>query len=207
VAKQIELEKIQMLTAEGERALELMGRAIRMAGYRNPQSFTDSARANGMNRKNSSNTKASASKDSASKKSSSIHLQKAGGFQGSDAFWVKHELSDGVDRDCIGNVITVERTKNKLAQHGFLVERQAGIPKGLRVNGGSLICQSLDRHGKLQNTTLMNGIQHFSIQEKGGEQGKPAVTNNASRLFTIELVMADGKGLERTFTRTFATRN
>ena len=34
VAKQIEFEKRQSLSAEAERALELIGRAIRIAGYR-----------------------------------------------------------------------------------------------------------------------------------------------------------------------------
>lgn len=202
MAKQIEQEKIQSLTAEGEHALELMGRAIRIAGYRNSKSFTDGDRRNRIDKKNSSKTNVNTSKDSLG-----VHLQKAGGFQGSDAFWVKHELSDGVDLDCIGNVITVERTKSKLAQHGFVVERQAGIPKGMRVNGGSLICQSLDRHGRLQNTTLMNGIQHFSIREEGSGQDYGTVMQSASRLFTIQLEMTDGKGLELTLTRTFATRN
>lgn len=207
MAKQIEQEKIQSLTAEGERALELMGRAIRMAGYQNPKSFIDADKGNQTIRKNRSNIKAGAHKDIALKDSLDIYLQKTTGFQGSDAFWVKHELSDGVDRDCIGNVITAERTKNKLAQYGFLVERQAGIPKGMRVNGGSLICQSLDRHGRIQNTTLMNGIQQLSIQEETGRVGHDSIPKSTSRLFSIQLVMTDGKQLERTFLRTFVTRN
>ena len=36
--KQNEFEQSQLLISEAERALELMGRAIRMAGYRNIQS-------------------------------------------------------------------------------------------------------------------------------------------------------------------------
>ena len=35
IAKQISLEKTQILQADGDRVMELMGRAIRMAGYRN----------------------------------------------------------------------------------------------------------------------------------------------------------------------------
>ena len=35
LTKQIEFEKTQLLVSEGERALELIGRAIRMTGYRN----------------------------------------------------------------------------------------------------------------------------------------------------------------------------
>jgi Tfp pilus assembly protein PilW len=40
VIKQIEYEKSQALISEADRAFELMGRAIRMAGYRNLQSKT-----------------------------------------------------------------------------------------------------------------------------------------------------------------------
>jgi hypothetical protein len=77
---------------------------------------------------------------------------------------VKQEISQGVDFDCIGNSLSKERTKNNLAQQGFLVDRQASAPKGVKVNGGSLICQSLDRQGRIQNTTLMNGIHHLSFE-------------------------------------------
>ena len=38
IAKQIEYEKSQSMTAEADRALELIGRAIRMAGYQNANS-------------------------------------------------------------------------------------------------------------------------------------------------------------------------
>ena len=40
IAKQIELEKTQSLALEADRALELIGRSIRMAGYRNALSLS-----------------------------------------------------------------------------------------------------------------------------------------------------------------------
>jgi hypothetical protein len=111
---------------------------------------------------------------------------------------VKHELSHGVDFDCIGNILSKERTKNHLAQQGFLVDRQASAPKGTRVNGGSLICQSLDRNGHLQNTTLMNSVNQLSIQEL------PALSGKAYR---IKLEMTDGVLLHREYERIFFARN
>jgi len=179
ISKQIQYEKSQLLAAEADRALELMGRAIRMAGYRNAQFFNKSAK-----------------KDYAINES--ILIEKQRGYQGSDSLLVKHEISQGVDFDCIGNTLSKERTKNNLAHQGFLVERQASAPKGKRVNGGSLICQSLDRQGRIQNTTLMNGVNHLSIE---------ALPASANKAFRIKLKMTDGGFIHREFERTFVTRN
>lgn len=44
MAKQITLEKNQSLAFEADRALELIARSIRMAGYLNNQSFLDRKR-------------------------------------------------------------------------------------------------------------------------------------------------------------------
>lgn len=188
VIKQIEYEKSQSLIAEADRAFELIGRAIRMAGYRNIQATQISVQkvrhlANDI---------------------AFLQVEKRSGFQGSDSLTVRHELSTGMDFDCIGNVLTKERTKNNLAMQGFLVDRQAGIPKGKRVNGGSLICQSLDRQGRIQNTTLMNGVNSLSIEEVSSSLAQPS---SASRLFRIKLQMTDGIRLNLDVERTFATRN
>jgi len=179
LAKQITLEKSQSLALEADRALELIARSIRMAGYLNTQSFFDGKR------------KAQSENDF-------IRVQKNNGYRGSDSLMVKHELSRGVDFDCIGNALSKERTKNKLAHQGFLVDRQASAPKGVRVNGGSLICQSLDRQGRLQNTTLMNGVHLLSISEFEGRSG---------RAFKVRLEMTDGASIHMGFERTFTTRN
>ena len=183
IAKQIEIEKVQSLSVEADRALELMGRAIRMAGYQHVTSFTQFG-------KNKTFIK------------DAIVIQKGFGFRGSDAFTVKYELSGGVDFDCIGNVLSKDRTKNNLSLQGFLVDRQASAPKGVRVNGGSLICQSLDRHGRLQNTTLMNGVNHLLIEELSANS-----TASSQRLLRIQIQMTDGKSLQRDFERTFSSRN
>jgi hypothetical protein len=179
ISKQIQYEKSQLLAVEADRALELMGRAIRMAGYRNRQSFNKPTK-----------------KDYAVNES--ILIEKHHGYQGSDSLLVKHEISHGLDFDCIGNTLSKERTKNNLAHQGFLVERQASAPKGAKVNGGSLICQSLDRQGRIQNTTLMNGVNHLSFE---------ALPASAGKAFRIKLRMTDGEFIYREFERTFVTRN
>ena len=176
ISKQITYEKTQALVQDADRALELIGRSIHMAGYQNQDSFFQGGK------KSSSDTEF-------------LKIQKSVGFRGSDSLLVKHQLSRGIDLDCIGNVLTAERTKQSLAIQGFLVERQASAPKGQRVNGGSLICLSLDRQGRLQNTTLMSGVNHLAIEELD------------ARVFRIKLEMTDGAFIQREFERTFTTRN
>lgn len=188
VIKQIEFEKTQSLISEADRAFELIGRAIRMAGYHNIQ--------NTQIRSQTSGHKTNAILF--------LEVNKKSGFRGSDALTIRHELSGGADFDCIGNALTKDRTKNHLAMQGFLVDRQAGVPKGQKVNGGSLICQSLDRQGRIQNTTLMNGINGLSIEELTSAN---AQSITGQRLFKIKLQMTDGAKLNVDLERTFATRN
>ena len=78
------------------------------------------------------------------------------------------------------------------------------MPKGAKANGGSLICQSLDRQGRLQNSTLMNGVQGLDITEIGPlrQGGRPT-----QRVLQVKLVMTDGVNINLELERTFATRN
>jgi hypothetical protein len=179
VAKQIEYEKRQSLTAEAERAFELIGRAIRMAGYRNINSV--------QRRK---------------QEDPWIQIHKKSGYQGSDSLMVQHEISAAIDFDCIGNTLTKERSKQGLAHQGFLVDRQAGIAKGTKVNGGSLICQSLDRQGRLQNTTLMNGVKYLRVEEIVAPE-----KSLTQKLYRVSLQMTDGAQLNIGLERTYGTRN
>ena len=184
MAKQIQYEKTQALIAEADRAMTLIGRAIRMAGYRNISSSRNQ-----------------------NKHSSSGHLievRNKSGYRGSDSLIIRHELSGGSDFDCIGNTLTKERTKNQLAYQGFLVDRQASLPKGVKANGGSLICQSLDRQGRLQNTTLMNGVNRLLIEEIGTQN---SLNTAKQKRFKVKLQMTDGALLNLDLERTFSTRN
>jgi hypothetical protein len=190
--KQMEYEKSQSLIAEADRAFELIGRAIRIAGYRNIQGAHMLSQKSGHKIRHQANNM------------TFLQVDKRSGFRGSDALTVRHELSAGIDFDCIGNALTKERTKNNLAMQGFLVDRQAGIPKGKKVNGGSLICQSLDRQGRIQNTTLMNGVNSLLIEELSSSQTQ---SSSASKLFRVKLQMTDGAMLNLDLERIFATRN
>jgi hypothetical protein len=188
VVQQIEYEKSQALISEADRAFELIGRAIRMAGYRNiPASEKENQHSGRQVNPNVF-----------------LELNAKSGFKGSDSLIIRHELSGGIDFDCVGNAITKERTKNQLALQGFLVDRQAGVPKGKSVNGGSLICQSLDRQGRIQNTTLMNGVNGLYIEELNAH---PAGAVEGQRLFKVRLEMTDGTKLSLDLERTFSTRN
>lgn len=187
IAKQIELEKSQSFALEADRALELIGRSIRMAGFQNLPSPL--------------------ARQSQQSKQGFIDIQKGVGFRGSDSIIVKHEVSKGVDFDCIGNVITKERSKNNISQQGFMVDRQVSLSKGVRVNGGSLICQSLDRQGRLQNTTLMNGVERLSIEPIQVGHLPISQSANGSKTFRVKLEMTDGARIQRVFERTFSTRN
>ena len=181
LVKQIEYEKSQALASEAERVLELIGRSIRMAGYQNMKSKQQ--RNHGKN------------------KVLVLEVQKGTGYQGSDSLTTRHELSNGVDFDCIGNALTSDRLKNNLALQGFFVDKQAGIPKGVKVNGGSLMCQSLDRQGRVQNTTLVNGVNTLIIDEL------PSQSEKGQKAFRVRLGMTDGALIQRDFERTFTTRN
>ena len=169
------------MNLEAERGLELIGRAIRMAGYKNVKSRLPNkhAKAQGL----------------------PIEIHKKVGFQQSDSLIVRHELSNGIDFDCIGNVLTSDRTKRNLALQGFLVDRQSGLSKGAKSNGGSLICQSLDRQGRLNNTTLMNGVNSLVIDELNHH------ASHKQRAFRVQLNMTDGVNVQKKFERIFTTRN
>lgn len=183
-AKHIQVERTQALIADGDRALELIGRAIRVAGYSPIQSRS--------------------AKSQRSDANQFIQIQKKTGYRSSDFLIVKHGLSDSIDFDCIGNVITKDRTKHQLAHQGFLVERQAGAPKGAKANGGSLMCQSLDRQGRIQNTTLMNGIHGLLIDDiTPSNRGE----HRPQKLYKVTLQMTDGRSLQLELQRTFSTRN
>ncbi len=197
INKQMELEKTQILMADGERALELIGRAIRMAGYTNINQIQIPSTV----RKTHSY---SARRVSKIQNQRFIRIEKNAGYRGSDHLQIQHGISDAGDLDCIGNVLTPERTRHDLALQGFRVEHPVGLPKGARAHGGSLICQSLDRQGRLQHSTLMNGIQQMLVDEL-----KPLEANHlgAQKAFRIQLHMTDGQGIHLNLERTFVTRN
>lgn len=145
VAKQITYVKLHILGSEAERAFQLIGRAIRMAGYEHAESIDK------MITKNNTNNP--------------IEIRKGSGYEKSDALVIKHGLSSGVDFDCAGNVLSKERTTNHLAMQGFLVNKSNHLLTSVKNHSGSLVCQSLDRQSRIQNTVLMNGVQILNVED------------------------------------------
>ena len=185
VRKQTELEKAWLVEQDAIRVMELMARAIRMAGYRKINSLADYRQR--------------------TSKIDYIGLEQRSGWNHSDLLWAKQESADGVEGDCLGNRVeqahhrkTQSRTKKGLRHQGFFVQKAVGD------HSGSLMCASLDRQGRLQNTSLMNHIEslHFKrVKHKEGQgQLPPAERSGIQILLKTTLV-------EREFSRFVAFRN
>jgi hypothetical protein len=185
VRKQIELEKAWLVEQDAIRALELMARAIRMAGYRKIDSMADYRQRR--------------------TKIDYIGLEQRSGWNHSDLLWVKQESADGVEGDCLGNRVeqvnhgkTQSRTKKGLRYQGFFVQKAVGA------HTGSLMCSSLDRQGRIQNTGLMNHIDslHFQWLKHKTAQGQLPSAERSG----IQIVLKTAL-LEREFSRFVAFRN
>jgi len=185
VRKQTQVEKAWLVEQDAIRVLELMARAIRMAGYRKISSLADYRQ-----RKT---------------KIDYIGLEQRSGWNHSDLLWVKQESADSAEGDCLGNRVeqvnrgkTQSRTKKGLRHQGFFVQKAVGD------SAGSLMCTSLDRQGRLQNTSLMNHIE--SLQFKWLEhKTQPGQTSSAGRN-GIQIVLKTTL-VEREFSRFVALRN
>jgi hypothetical protein len=185
VRKQNQVEKAWLVEQDAIRVLELMARAIRMAGYRKISSLADYRQ-----RKT---------------KIDYIGLEQRSGWNHSDLLWVKQESADSNEGDCLGNRVeqvkrgkTQSRTNKGLRHQGFFVQKAVGDP------AGSLMCTSLDRQGRLQNTSLMNHIDslHFKWVEHKAQQGQSLSAGRSG----IQIVLKTAL-VEREFSRFVALRN
>jgi hypothetical protein len=187
VRKQTHIEKAWLVEQDVIRVLELMARAIRMAGYRKIGSLGECRQGLRM------------------AKVDYIGLEHRTGWNHSDLLWVKHEPADGPEGDCLGNRVeqvshgkSQSRTKKGLRYQGFFVQKAGGE------RNGSLMCASLDRQGRLQHTSLMNHIDtlHFKWvgqQTRSGELPSPARAG-------VHIVLKTTL-MEREFSRFVALRN
>ena len=187
VRKQTQLEKAWLVEQDAIRVLELMARAIRMAGYRKIGSLGDYWQAQ------------------RTAKVDTIGLEHRSGWNHSDALWVKHEPADSAEGDCLGNRVeqvahgkAQSRTKKGLRHQGFFVQKAVGE------NAGSLMCASLDRQGSLQNTSLMNHIDslHFKWVEHKTNQGQSPYLATKGVQIVLKTTL-----VEREFSRFVALRN
>jgi hypothetical protein len=187
VRKQTQVEKAWLVEHDAIRVLELMGRAIRMAGYRKIDSLGEYRQVQRM------------------AKVDYIGLEHRTGWNHSDLLWVKHEPTDSTEGDCLGNRAeqvnngkSQPRTKKGLRHQGFFVQKAVGDP------AGSLMCTSLDRQGRIQNTSLMNHIDslHFKWVEHKAQQGQSLSAGRSG----IQIVLKTAL-VEREFSRFVALRN
>jgi hypothetical protein len=187
VRKQTQLEKSWLVEQDAIRVLELMARAIRMAGYRKIGSLAEYRQAQRMT------------------KVDYIGLERRSGWNHTDALWVKHEPADSAEGDCLGNRVeqvahgkNQSRIKKGLRHQGFFVQKAVGD------HAGSLMCTSLDRQGRLQNTSLMNHID--SLQFKWVEHKTHKVRPPSAGRSGIQIVLKITL-VEREFSRFVALRN
>jgi hypothetical protein len=187
VMKQAQLEKAGLVEQDAIRALEIMARGIRMAGYRKINSLQDYRQ-----------RQRTVVVDF-------IGLEHRTGWNRSDLLWVKYEPADSMEGDCLGNrVETIKktsapsRTKNGLRHQSFFVQKAVKDPSG------SLMCTSLDRQGRLQNTSLMDHIDslHFRWVEPTAGRGQPLARARSGVQIVLKTTL-----LEREFSRFVALRN
>jgi hypothetical protein len=185
VRKQTQLEKAWLVEQDAIRVLELMARAIRMAGYRKISSLADYRQR--------------------TTKIDYIGLEQRSGWNHSDLLWVKNESADSAEGDCLGNRVeqvahgkAQSRTKKGLRHQGFFVQKAVGE------HAGSLMCASLDRQGSLQNTSLMNHIDslHFKWVEHKTNQGQSPYLATKGVQIVLKTTL-----VEREFSRFVALRN
>jgi hypothetical protein len=187
VHKQTQLEKAWLAEQDAIRVLELMARAIRMAGYRKISSLADYRQGQRI------------------AKADYIGLEHRSGWNHSDLLWVKSEPADSAEGDCLGNRVeqnnhgkTQARTKKGLRHQGFFVQKALGD------HTGSLMCTSLDRQGRLQNTSLMNHVDSLRFQwvEHKAVQGQLPSTARSGVQIVLKTTL-----VEREFSRFVALRN
>jgi hypothetical protein len=90
------------------------------------------------------------------------------------------------------------RTKKGVRHQGFFVQKAAGD------HAGSLMCTSLDREGRLQNTSLMNHIDslHFKWVKHTEDQGQLPSAARSGVHIVLKTTL-----VEREFSRFVALRN
>jgi hypothetical protein len=187
VRKQTQFEKAWLVEQDAIRVLELMARAIRMAGYRKIASLGECRQSLRM------------------AKVDYIGLEHRTGWNHSDMLWIKHEPADSREGDCLGNRVeqlnhgkSQSRTKKGLRYQGFFVQKAGGD------RGGSLMCASLDRQGRLQNTSLMNHIHALHFKWVGQQTASGQLTSTARP--GVHIVLRTTL-MEREFSRFVALRN
>lgn len=159
--KQEVIEEEVLLRQNMNRALELISRAIRESGYRVSDPHENSP---------------------------AIQINQAKSFRGSDAIELMQAVPTHLAYDCMGNVLSNERTRHQKTYQHFYLERNPKDPRS-----AILICQSLDRQGRLHQAELVNQVQQLSIHWLKLEAGSSQPMRSQARSGLIEIRL----GVER----------
>ncbi|WP_108507791.1 hypothetical protein [Polynucleobacter acidiphobus] len=130
---QAQIEDRVLLQQNMDRSLELISRAIQGAGYL-------------------------ASSTQHPLIANPITVQKGGSSRGSDAIVLTQDIPDKLGYDCMGNPLTVERTIKQQAYQRFYLE-----PSRHDSRAQILMCQSVDRQGRLHQGEILNNVQSLQI--------------------------------------------
>ena len=127
------IEDRALLQQNMDRSLELISRAIQGAGYQ------------------ASSTQHPLIKNP-------ITIQKGGSSRGSDAIVLTQDIPDKIGYDCMGNPLTLERTIQQQTYQRFYLE-----PSRHDSRTQILMCQSVDRQGRLHQGEILNNVQSLQI--------------------------------------------
>ena len=136
---QKEIEEEQMMMENMDRAMELIIRAVRGAGYERTQDLNHLQKI-----KYDPLTNEIAIKKDQQKLFDEITLIT--------------DIPDRLDYDCLGNPFAKERTREGKTFQRFYLE-----PNRYEPHTYILMCQSLDRHGRLHHSELLNHVHNLQI--------------------------------------------
>jgi hypothetical protein len=180
-------------------AFHIISRSIRQAGF--PAVAMEFPKMKPKNKgKNSSRTSFKSSNKSSTlpalaiKKNSGLSSSSLGEFvfrkgvhtvNDSDAMVIRHAAYGHFD--CLGHRLTEKRLDQKIAYQGFFTQTQ-GSGKN---RTGTLMCQSLDNKGHIQNDGILSGIKRFEIYQDVHPHKK--LSNMPISIIEIEVEMNSGE--------------
>lgn len=158
---QAEIESYFLLQQNMDRALELMTRAIQGAGYQLPSSEPRSA-------------------------IDEIRIQKGGFSHSADTITLTQDLPDHMEYDCMGNPFHPERTIQGRTHQRFYLE-----PNRQDSKTQTLMCQSVDRKGRLHHAELLSQVHALRINwvHIDNPMHSPKISQSPSGLIAITLVV------------------
>lgn len=164
---QVQIEDRFLLQQNMDRALELISRSIQGAGYQ------------------SSSIQNSLIVDP-------ITIQKGGSSRGSDAIVLTQDIPDKLGYDCMGNSLTLERTIKQQAYQRFYLE-----PSRHDSRTQTLMCQSVDRQGRLHQGEILSNVQslHIDWVRAHSLTHQPTISRTPTGLVAITLSVQPHAGL------------